>query len=281
MRKRGLLSWEVRLGHLGESEVKARLQRFSTVTKIETDVGLDFYCETIVEDNPRMPFYIQAKSTEHLDRKYGRAIGKNTIRYWLTRPFPVYLIVYDNKADICYWRSIELERYRLLGKLKNTKTRSIYISVNTDNILEKGDNPALKNELELDRHSLELYKGSPRFVGKGYVKSVPMPPRTLHEYVRIAENARACLYSLLTNRVAMHDYDSAIRLAEAVALFDKSHYNHFAWLGYLYKQRREFDKAGHNYRVAIDILERDSRWDNTEKRKILDWLRSEIESISS
>ena len=61
-----MIPWERRLGDFGESEIKGRLQRFSSVTKIETDVGIDFYCELIINDIPTTPFYVQAKSTDQI-----------------------------------------------------------------------------------------------------------------------------------------------------------------------------------------------------------------------
>jgi hypothetical protein len=48
MHEKQLLPWETQLGDIGETEIKSRLQRFSTVTKIERDVGIDFYCELII-----------------------------------------------------------------------------------------------------------------------------------------------------------------------------------------------------------------------------------------
>jgi len=85
------LPGETQLGDTGETEIKSRLQRFSTVTKIERDVGIDFYCELIVDGFPTIPFYVQAKSSQHLDAQSGRSIKKSTIWYWLRRPHPVYI----------------------------------------------------------------------------------------------------------------------------------------------------------------------------------------------
>jgi len=74
MHGKKMLPWETQLGDIGETEIKSRLQRFSTVTKIERDVGIDFYCDLIVNGVPSIPFYIQAKSSQHLDSQCGCSI---------------------------------------------------------------------------------------------------------------------------------------------------------------------------------------------------------------
>lgn len=100
-------TWEQRLGKVGESEIKGRLSYFSMVTKIEDDVGLDFYCQLVENDSQTNEFYIQAKGTEHFDDDWNASIKKSTLVYWLWKRNPVYLIVYHEPGGNCYWLSIE------------------------------------------------------------------------------------------------------------------------------------------------------------------------------
>jgi hypothetical protein len=96
------IPWTTRLGMIGEAQVKARLAYFSILTKYETDPGIDFYCELLENDSPSLPFYVQAKGTEHFDDKWGQSIPKSTLVYWLQQPSPVFLLVYDERQGICH-----------------------------------------------------------------------------------------------------------------------------------------------------------------------------------
>jgi len=95
------IPWETRLGDIGEDVIKSRLRYFAIPTKYERDVGIDFYCELLEKDSPSIPFYVQAKATEYFDKNWGASIKKRTTQYWLTRPFPVFLVVYDENNDEC------------------------------------------------------------------------------------------------------------------------------------------------------------------------------------
>ena len=99
--------WTTRLGTIGEAQVKSRLAYFSIATKYETDPGIDFYCELLENDSPSLPFYVQAKGTEHFDDDWGQSIPKSTLVYWLHQPSPVFLMVYYEVQKLCHWMSIE------------------------------------------------------------------------------------------------------------------------------------------------------------------------------
>jgi len=280
MTKDGLVPRATKTADIGESKVKAKLQYISTVSKIERDVGIDFYCELLIGNKPVIPFYVQVKSSKDFDKTNGRSIKKETILYWLTRPHPVYLIFYDQQSDICFWYSVEEHRYDLIGKLFETDSKTIYISVDRTDVLENGDNDAFKERIEEDNYSLMTYRGMPQFKGREYVKRIPDLPRTDIEYSRIKENVRAGLYSLIYHHIKKGENDMAINLSEAVAIFDHSHYNHFAWLGYLYKEKGEFDNARKNFEKAIDILKRDTKWDRHQISEMVKRLQLERDSIS-
>lgn len=277
----GIVPWNQRIGDFGESEIEARLRRISTATKIERDVGIDFYCDLLIDDKPLLPFYVQAKSSQHWDDKRGKSVDKGTILFWLNKPFPVYIFFYDDKTDICYWHSVEKDRYVLIGRLFSTESESIYISFSKAQIFDKGDNPEFKVQLESDYHSLMSFQGTPQFEGSGYIKSVPPPPRAEIEYKRMKANARSCLYSLIHLHIAKKETDAAINLAEAVARFDHSHHTHFVWLGYLYKEKKEIELAVKNFKKAIDICRRDDRLDSNLKYSWTSRYEAEISEINN
>lgn len=113
------ISWNRRLGGIGESTIESRLKYFSIPMKPEPehDVGVDFHCELIENGSPSSKFFlVQAKGTQHFDDKWGQSFDIPTIHFWLSRPFPLYIIVYDDGAKNCYWISIEEQRNKLLEK---------------------------------------------------------------------------------------------------------------------------------------------------------------------
>ena len=243
-------------------------------------MGLDFYCDLLIDDKPLLPFYVQAKSSEHWDKNQGRSINKGTIVFWLSKPYPVYIHFYDEADDICYWYSVEKDRYDLISKLFSTESESIYISFSKEQVFNKDDNPDFRTQLKKDYHSLMAFLGTPQFEGEGYVKSIPPPPRSGYEYELIKMNARACLYSLFQLHIAQKDVDMAITFAESVAMFDKSHHTHFEWLGYLYKEKGDKQKARGNFKSAIDICEKDGNFDPTLKEEWVNRLNNEIDKLN-
>lgn len=205
------LPWNTRLGTVGESAVKSLLAYFSNPIKYEGDTGIDFYCELIENDSPSIPFYVQAKGTEHFDSSWGRGIPKSTITYWLRQQHPVFLIVYDDETASCYWMSIEDRRYSLIQKIFTTDSNTIHITCDRSNILEQGrdKNESFIAKVKEDSISIQLFRGHPRFIGEEYVKRIPSRPRSNLEVQQVRENVRAGLYSLVQHCLGTDDLEAA------------------------------------------------------------------------
>ena len=275
------VTWETRLGGIGEDIIKSRLRRFSMPSKYETDVGIDFYCELLEDDSPSLPFYVQAKGTEHFDDNWGASIRKTTVIYWLSRPSPVFLIVYDENADKCHWQSIEDLRYSLFEKLSKADSETIYLRIDKQNALEKGkdENKEFIKKIKEDQRLIEQFWGRPRFKGEGYVKTVPDPPRSNLEARLIKENIRGSLYSLLIHYLfQQRDLKNAYPLAEFLTRFDRSHYNHFVWFGQINKELGRKGEARKSFEEALKICERDKKWPKESMKQIKVQIREDIES---
>ena len=272
--------WEIRLGSVGQAEIKSRLSYFSIATKYDKDVGIDFYCELLEDDSPLMPFYVQAKGTEHFDENWGAGVKKSTIRYWLQQPFPVFLIVYDENTGNCYWMSIEDYRYTLIEKIFETDSATIYLKIDKSHVLEKGKgkNGEFIRKIKTDLGSIELFRGRPLPKGEGYVKRIPEPPRSKIELVRIKENIRQSLYSLSLYYFLRRDLENAYLLCEFLTKFDKSHYNHFVWFGEINKALGKKAEAKRSFLEALKICERDKNWPRESMEKIIAQIKKEIES---
>jgi hypothetical protein len=84
-------------GNYGAALVTARLSGECLVRPVaaDTDVGVDLYCETVVEGQPFLHFWVQVKTGEqcHLDRTTGAAscrFDRDHLEYWFRQPVPVY-----------------------------------------------------------------------------------------------------------------------------------------------------------------------------------------------
>ena len=261
--------WNTRLGAIGESEIESRLRYFSNPIKYSIDVGLDFYCELLENDSPSLPFYVQAKGTQHFDEMWGQGIRISTIIYWLGQSSPVFLVVYDENDKTCYWMSIEDRRHNLLNQL-GTQSETIYIRIDKTHILERGKdaNAEFINKIKEDMRSVEMWRGVARPKGEGYVKQIPGPPRSPAELIHLKETTRMNMYSLIQYYSANNEPERAYDLCSFLAKFDKSHYNHFMWLGDLEKQFGRKELARESYKEALDICERDKKWPRESMEKL-------------
>jgi hypothetical protein len=269
------IPWTTRLGTVGESAIKSRLAYLSNPTKYEEDVGLDFYCELIEDDAPSIPFYVQAKGTGHFDNKWGSSIPKSTVTYWLQQQHPVFLVVYEDDTKTCYWMSIEDYRHSLIQKIFTTESKTIYVRMDRSNTLEdtKDGNEAFIAKVKQDSYSVQLFRGRPQFVGEEYVKKMPSPPRSDAELRETRETVRACLYSLTQHSLAKEDLGTAYTYCQFLAEFDKSHYNHFVWLGRIAKVIGRPEVAKQGFEQALRICRADTHW----PRESMDELIASIE----
>ena len=120
----------------------------------------------------------------------------------------------------------------------------------------------------------------PQFVGIGYEKRIPAPPRSEREYRLTKSNARACLYSLIHHHLIRGEHASAIDLCEAVAIFDRNHATHFTQLGYLYKSIGQKKKSIKNFEIAIDLMKKDKKWNRKDLSVRIKSLEKEINYVA-
>ena len=254
--------WSTRLGDIGQSEIESRLRHFSTVHPYHRDLGIDYYCELLEDDRPSTPFYVQAKSTGHFDDSWRSSIKTKTITYWLGQPHPVFLIVYNEKNDLCHWMSIEHKRYDLVPETLTAKDTT-NLKMDRGHVLKKGKgmNDEFISKVEEDARSIALWLGHPQPAGKGYVKTIPPAPRSPKELSSLKEQVRMNIYSLVQHYLfQVHDLTNARLLCEFLARFDRSHFNQFFWLAMIDKQQGNKEAAIENCKLALEICERHQQW---------------------
>jgi Domain of unknown function (DUF4365) len=191
------IPWKTRLGMIGETQVKTRLAYFSIPTKYEIDPGIDFYCELLENNSPSLPFYIQAKGTEHFDDNWGQSIRKSTLVDWLQQPFPVFLLVYDETEDVCHWMSVEQLRYHLIEQIFTTDAATVYLRMDRSNLLERGrdSNQSFIEKIKEDTALVQLFRGQALFRGDGYVKQLPSPPPAQNLNLRESKKVYGPIYT--------------------------------------------------------------------------------------
>ena len=272
--------WTTKLAARAEDQIRARLNHFSDVTKLTPDLAVDFYCELLEN---RAPFYVQAKGTRRFKGTWSQGIKTSTVRYWLTHPSPVMLIVYDEKADTCYWMSIQSRLYELLPQLRSD-SKTIRITLDRSRVLAQGPNAngAFIAQIKEDQARIMLLMGYPQAKGEGYLRQIPDAPAYKFVLARVEENLRMTLYSLAMYYMHVsHDWPKARDSSEFLTKFDKSHYNQFAMLAQIQELQGDRPAALLNWKEALNICERDK----TSPREWIEGLKKaikrEIERIES
>jgi tetratricopeptide (TPR) repeat protein len=164
-----------------------------------------------------------------------------------------------------------------------TDSKTIYIKVEDSNQLkrDKDNYIQLVNKIKLDSNSTQLFRGQPQFVGEEYVKNIPPQPRTNHEVKYIKENIRAGIYSLIQLYTNMKEFDIALNYCEFIAKIDKSHYNHFVWLGKLYGVLGREKEAIKSFKKAVEICKRDEKLPKDSMSNILIYIEKEIKNLKA
>jgi len=94
----------------------------------DKDLGIDFNCELMDDEFPTGKWFgIQCKGkseVKDLKDHFSIQIKSTTLNYWSIHPFPVFLIVVDNKKNTFYW-TYPKEQIKDLTNLPNKKSIKI------------------------------------------------------------------------------------------------------------------------------------------------------------
>jgi len=89
------------------------------------------------------------------------------------------------------------------------------------------------------------------------------------------------MYSLIQHYLAAGDLETAEMYCSFLAESDKSHYNHFVWLGQISRVFRKTDVAKENFEKALRICQADENWPKDSMAKIIADIEKEIESLQA
>ena len=141
------------LGDIGETTVQLILRKFKwTADIIKSDFGEDIDSNIFI-DNSRTNYHLrcQVKSTtkdsEYVkllkNGNYSVSISSSTLKAWLTSYFPVFLVIYEEVSDRCYWCNPIEQVLNNPSKLEKDKPsiqvpkKNILNSISKETILEE------------------------------------------------------------------------------------------------------------------------------------------------
>jgi hypothetical protein len=152
------------LGDVGENTVQLILKKFGwTADLIRSDFGEDIDCNIFI-DNLRTYYHLrcQVKSTKKNSKyikvlkngEYSVPIRSGLLKAWISSYFPVFLIVYDQDSDLCYWTLPVKQILKTPSKLEKDKP---VIRVSKNNIFNyRAKEKILKEVMEFYRKILRL-----------------------------------------------------------------------------------------------------------------------------
>ena len=257
-----------RTGKGGEHEIASVLNDFAIIMPPEHDIGFDFFCE-LLENNQLTGnfFWVQAKTTQKFDQNWIQHINKKTIALWLKQFFPVFIILYEKSSGTVYWASVEEKRKEWKSKLSD-KNKTIKVLVSRSHIIQKNnENLEFKKNVKRDIVRANAVHGVPHMIGEGYLRSIPV--LELSELARrnIRHRIRLGFNYLMADSWIRSNLKEAYELAKLLATFDKGHYDHFVFLARICYQLGRDDEAIKNYDSAIEVCKRDKKWDRMKKPK--------------
>jgi hypothetical protein len=256
------------LGASGESYVEARLKSFAQVSRPVPllEYAMDFYCRLLQNGKPSNKIFgVEVKSTGIFKDHYSESIQKDQIRFWLTQPFPVYVMVYEESSNNCYWTAVEDNREEWINELRKS-TKSITIRMDRAKVLEKGPNEAFLNKIEQDIIVVNAIQGIPQFVSKGYegyaIGYIPILKLSDAARENVRGTIRYGFNYLIKDSILRRDLSSAYSLGKLLAGFDHGHYDHFVLLARICRELGKEEEAKTNCEIAIQICKSDPNWDN-------------------
>lgn len=149
------------LGDIGESTVQLILRKFKwTADIIKSDFGEDIESNVFI-DNTRTNYHLrcQVKSTtkdseyvkELKSGDYSVSINSGTLKAWLSSYFPVFLVIYDESKDSCFWTNPVKQILDNPSKLER-ETPSIRVS--KDNEFDSNSRDIILNEVKEFYHKI-------------------------------------------------------------------------------------------------------------------------------
>lgn len=242
---------------------------------IDTDVGVDLYCETVEEELPFLHFWVQVKAGQEQINILANGEGASCtfevdhLRYWYRQPVPVYVALVPLE-----WPVVDVPHVYIVyvsdqlienPDLMNGTTRNL----RSDYILSPGDQQSitdfLQNIVPQSTARLQCKAGivsSVPTLQPNYVQILPNVPIPIFQREILFQLRRTSAFSIIFMyyRGELNESNKLFvqKLAEVLANFeDDMHYENF-WARALYHHAESnFEDAAHYYQQAIECIQND------------------------
>jgi tetratricopeptide (TPR) repeat protein len=256
------------LGNRGENLVSYLLSQYCLVRPVAngTDIGVDLFCETIIEDGRSAGhFWIQVKSKAKQTKKV--KLDKGHVEYWIRQPVPVFIFIIcaDQNTNASNYEIRSINLIEQLIKNSNFKGKS--------RIFHSDD--AITNARELKRFVSQTV---PKTIARQKLTEgliVPIRYKGTDEYVKTYDVVDSAKFinkilknigrssSLLANEILKSrkgkEFGKQLKQLELIleAFSDWPNFDMPCTLAILQERVGKYQQAIINYQKAIDILNRD------------------------
>jgi hypothetical protein len=253
-------------GRSGEHEIASLLCLFSNIMPPDYDFGFDYYCELLENDCPSGKFFwVQAKTTKQFGESWSEYIDKKTIALWLSQVFPVFVLVFEQASEKCYWLSVQEKRTEWSKKLSD-ENESISITVQREHEIKRNyENKDFISKVNNDLILTNAIHGIPHMIGQGYVRTIPVLSLSEAAQSNLRYKVRLGLNYLINDMIIRKDFQGAYDLLKILAVFDLSHYDHFLTLARVCRKLGKSGEARANYSIAIGLCKDDHNWNKLKK----------------
>jgi hypothetical protein len=257
---------------VGESATEMVLKSFSQVFRPVPlfEYSIDFYCRLIHKGKPMTPFWVEVKSSKRIKDTWKKSIDREMAIFWLNQLSPVFVVIYDIGKNVCYWVSVEDNRESWGNKLENG-AKTITLKIVKSQTLKKPNcsNIDFIQKIKRDTISVGITNGIPEVIAKAGKGVTPNYGFFDFPNIELSENAknnfrqkiRFSLNFLFRDAYSRKAWSEAYEIGKILAIFDKSHYDHFELLGDICGLLGSRNEALSYYDIAIDMFRRDLNWD--------------------
>ena len=280
-------------GNWAEQYIAAQLSSQGCLVRHVTqghDTGIDLYCEKVKDGKPYLHFWCQVKTSKKWTGKAKSYIfrppKKDSSRYWIDQPIPVYIFLVPDlrgKDEIPYYicRAIEFEsneKVKSKWKIKNASDLTFFLELC----------------LPIDTFEWDLKNGKVSYLKNTQVSLIKFyPPGLTHYYeprIKPSILNSLCLLSndiifregnveaYLCKKIFSEEETERLKRAEPyintlmylIDEFNDLHYHYYELIGEYNELLEDFKKAINYYHKTIEILHRDP---NSSKEPWQSWIK--------
>jgi Domain of unknown function (DUF4365) len=258
---------------VGESATEVVLKPLAQVSSPVrlSEYAIDYICRLYKENKPSNNiFLVEVKTAIDFSSKWRREISRETIKFWLSQSYPVYIVTYDFQNDVCYWISVEDNRENWTKKLEK-KINRISIRIDFSHVLKKAPDPNddFLKKIEEDSIRLKIFNGIPQILYLGekkekgvfHFKYPDLDDLSDSTRKKFKNNIRYSLFLLVRDGLSK-DLQEAYKLSRILTEYDTCHYENFELRADVCVKLKMEEEARDYYNKAINCLKRDPNWDN-------------------